>query len=138
MIKQIRPTSAYLNILPRIPCDIHDYILVVIHYNDDNFVCTRWTTRTRDILKKHAKMLHFDECNAYLFEPSRFHQFENRLYENEYNSQSFVFLAYKLCGKVWNSVIEEFSYDNVCSVEYYQAKNGSFNGLSHWKIPKSN
>lgn len=137
MIKQFRPTSAYLQILKSVPLDINNYILVVVHYNDDNFVCTRWTTRTRDILKKHAKMLHFDECNAYLIEPSRFIQFECALHQNEYNDESFMFLAYKLCGKIWTSVVAEFVYNRVCSVEYYTDKENIFNGLSHWKIPES-
>lgn len=131
---QIRPTSAYLRILKKVPENLKNYNLVLIHYNSDEFVCDRWTTRTRDIIRKKAKMLQFDMCEAYLMEPSRFEQFILQLYQNEYNDKAFMFLAYELCGSNWHSTVRQFSYKDVCSIEYYSS-TGEYNGLSHWKVP---
>lgn len=115
------PSDAYIKSLAKVPRKLgsnyqetHEYRLVVIHYNSKDFESTRWTTRTRDIYAKKAKMLQFDMCNAYLFEISRFNQFIENL-----NLESFMFLAYRLYGTIWKSTVEEFNHIGVSSIECY-------------------
>lgn len=130
MIYSFYPSDAYIKSLARVPKKLGlksqktcEYVLVIIHYNSQEFESKRWTSRTRDIYNKKAKMLHFDMCSAYLFEISRFEQFKKLLQDNYNNKESFMFLAYRLFGDVWKSTVEAFSYENVSNIEYHDYPN---------------
>ena len=136
MLRQLRPTHAYLRVSEQIPDEFVGYVLVLIHYHDESFHCDRWTTRTRDILRKRAKMLQFDECSAHLFKKSRLDAFESTVLKNAYSSMPFLFPSYRFCGNKWILTIDEFCYNHISSIEYYLDR-GEFSELSHWKMPKS-
>lgn len=119
MIYNFQPSNPYKLISKRIPDSFYRYELVLIHYKDEKFVSKRWTTRTRDIIKKHSTMLQFDNCNAYLFEPTRFKQFDSNINSNMILNKSFMFLAYRLCGDRWVSTVDQFDFEKVCQVEHY-------------------
>ena len=125
MIFNFQPSNAYLRIQSRIPEDLKNYELVVIHYITDEFKCDRWTTRTRDILKHKAKMLQFDMCHGYLMESSRFLQFMKNVDENRNDLAPFMFLGYRLSGSKWISAVDQFNYRNVSSIEHYGWKGGA-------------
>ena len=122
MIFNFQPSNSYLRIQSQIPEDLKSYELVVIHYITDEFKCDRWTTRTRDILKKHAKMLQFDPCHAYLMEPSRFIQFITNINASKEERTSFMFLGFRLSGSKWISTVDKFDYRNISSIEHHGHK----------------
>lgn len=119
MIFNLNPSNAYRRIQSKIPNSLSNYELVVIHYNTEEFFCDRWTTRSRDIMKKKAKMLQVDMCSAYLMEPSRYIQFEKSLQDNMLNKKSFMFLAYRFFKDKWVSYVDIFSFDDICQVEHF-------------------
>ena len=119
MLYNFKPTNAYCQIRKKVPDSFYNYKLVVVHYHNTGFTCDRWTTRTRDIIKKNAKMLQFDMCDAYLFEPSRYKEFVNNIDRNVLLMQNFMFLAYRLCGNKWVSTVDKFDFLEVVSVESY-------------------
>lgn len=119
MIFNLKPSDTYFKMKLKIPKELSSYELVVIHYNTKEFSCDRWTTRSRDIIKKKAKMLQFDMCNAYLMEPSRYIQFEQNVNDNLSSGKSFSFLAYRFCKDKWISYVDIFSFDDICQVEHF-------------------
>lgn len=118
MIFNFQPSNAYLRMKSKIPNDLRNYKLIVIHYATNEFTCDKWTTRTRDIIKKRAKMLQFDSCHAYLMEPSRFENFVDKLNKSNLNL-TFPFLAYRFVGDKWISTVDLFSFSDVNFVECY-------------------
>ena len=119
MLYKFQPSNAYYAVLGKVPDQFANYKLVLVHYHNTKFMCDRWTTRTRDIIRKKSKMLQFDMCDAYLFEPSRYIEFKQNLDENLPFARSYMFLAYRLCGNKWVSAVDQFDFLKVASVECY-------------------
>ena len=122
MLFNFQPSNAYLRIQSQVPEDLKDYELVVVHYITDEFKCDRWTSRSRDIIKKRSKMLQFDPCHAYLMEFSRFIQFVHNIDASKDSKSSFMFLGFRLAGSKWVSTVDKFDYKSVSSVEHYGYK----------------
>ena len=129
MIFNFSPSNAYTRVQSRIPKELSDYELILIHYVTDEFKCDRWTTRSRDIVKKHAKMLQFDMCHAYILSPERFLEFMHNVQKFQDSKTSFMFLGYRLSGDKWISTVDQFNFHNVCSIEHY-----GWRGESAWII----
>ena len=112
----IQPSDSYRYFKSKIPDILSSKHLVVIHYISD-YVCSRWTSRKRDIIRTNAKKLNYDCCVGYLLDIDSI--------EALFNSKANIcILAYRFYEDKWVSRVEFIDFNLISWIEFYD-KGGS-------------
>ena len=108
--KHLQPSDSYRFFAEKIPQELSDKNLIVIHYLSE-FKCTRWTTRKRDLLKHDGKKLNFDTCVGYLVDSDTLARI--------FDSDAALILGYRLYDETWVHRVDKIDYSIISYIEYY-------------------
>ena len=122
MIFNIRPTDTYLRCKDTIPEKLKDHHLIILHLNDLSFESERYTTRTRDVIKKQAKMLQFDVSIAYLLDDQYLEKFQEYVKQSKNWSEDFMILAWRLYKNKWISTVDKIRLSEISWIENYATR----------------
>ena len=88
--------------------------LCCIHYNSSEYKSRRWTERSRDLIRKRARMLQFDVCVGYLLSFEMLVKLQKSLDACKKNCILNGSRWYK--GR-WVDVVDNIEFDNVSWIE---------------------